>query len=378
MKNLQKTVAIFDFRKKVQSPSDLGTVSIRTYVNGKRQFLSTGVRVRSAEWSDRRWVIGRPDASDLNARIRAAIEEVDLSAGTPVHSVRKTAAPFLDWVAEQVALLDPKSTATKRHMMVLRELESWGQIRAWREVNARNISAFLTHLSRRTVNVVVDGRLVARPILQTAVYSYYRSLAKWVHLAQAHDLVSANALRALKVPRGESAQREHLTRAEVEQWLAAEPPYAYLVKARDLFAVQCGTGLAYVDLMEVDFSRVEQAGEFYTLSGVRHKTGKSFFLVLLPFAKEVLDRYGGQLPRLSNQKYNDYLKQVAAYAGIRKRISSHVGRHTYACICLSAGVRIEAVQRTLGHTDIKTTQIYARLVDQDVLAAFSASRAVEK
>ena len=65
---------------------------------------------------------------------------------------------------------------------------------------------------------------------------------------------------------------------------------------------------------------------------------------------------------------------MAAYAHIHKKISSHVGRHTYACLCLAAGVRIEAVQRTLGHTDIKTTQIYARLVDQDVLAAFAGAK----
>jgi site-specific recombinase XerD len=73
-------------------------------------------------------------------------------------------------------------------------------------------------------------------------------------------------------------------------------------------------------------------------------------------------------------KYNYYLKQVAGYAGVKKNVTSHVGRHTYACLCLAAGVRIEAVQRTLGHTDIRTTQIYAKLVDQDVVNAFANAK----
>ena len=62
------------------------------------------------------------------------------------------------------------------------------------------------------------------------------------------------------------------------------------------------------------------------------------------------------------------------YTVLKKNVTSHVGRHTYACLCLAAGVRIEAVQRTLGHTDIRTTQIYAKLVDQDVDNAFANAK----
>ena len=369
-----KISAIFDFRNKAPRPSDVGTVSIRVYNNKKQQFLSTGVRCRRSEWSDSRWVVNRKDAVELNTKIKAAYDEAVAAAGSSLHSLRHGSAPFLDWLAVEIGRARLAPGTIKHHRHLHSELEEWGRIKTFRDVNRRNIAAFLDHLASHTTTVAVNGRLVQQPISQVTICSTYRRLAKWIHLAQAQDLVPANALTGMKVSRGQSQQREHLTQAEMDKWMACELPYAHLVRARDLFTVQAGTGLAYGDLMTMDFSRIEQVGEFFTLTGRRQKTGKSFYIVILPWAKEVIDYYDGQLPRISNQKYNAALKQVAAYAHIHKKISSHVGRHTYACLCLAAGVRIEAVQRTLGHTDIKTTQIYARLVDQDVLAAFAGAK----
>lgn len=368
-----KISAIFDFRNKALHQQDVGTVSIRIFdakSNKRLQFLSTGVRCRRSEWSDSRWVVNRPDAAELNQEIRAAYDEAVAAAGAPLHSLRHGSAPFLDWLAVEIGRARLATGTIKHHRHLHSELESWGRIKTFRDVNRRNIASFLDHLASHTTTVTVNGRLVQQPISQVTICSTYRRLAKWVHLAQAQDLVPTNALTGIKVPRGQCQQREHFSQAEMNQWMTCELPYAHLIIARDLFTVQAGTGLAYGDLMTMDFSRIEKVGEFFTLTGRRQKTGKSFYIVILPWAKEVIDYYNGQLPRISNQKYNDYLKQVAAYAHIYKKVSSHVGRHTYACLCLSAGVRIEAVQRTLGHADIRTTQIYAKLVDQDVLAAF--------
>lgn len=87
----------------------------------------------------------------------------------------------------------------------------------------------------------------------------------------------------------------------------------------------------------------------------------------------IIDKYAGQakgdklLPVPSNQKMNDYLKEIAAICGIDKPISYHVARHTFATqICLSNGVPMESVSKMLGHTNIKTTQLYARITDQKV------------
>ena len=360
---------VYDFRRKVKNDTDLGTVSIRIYSNSRQQYLSTGVRIRRTEWSPTQWVIRRKDATKLNERIRQSIKEAQSACGR-VCPLRQSSAPFLDWMSDEIDKLTLTPDTIYRHKLMLQELESYGKIRTFRDVTAEKITEYLHFIAQRKTARVVDDAIVTQPIKQVSIYAYYRRLSKWIRLAMSQDLLPFNALAGLKVPRGEYAQREHLTRSELKKWLACKPVYAPLVRARDLFAMQCATGLAFVDLMEADFTRLEKSGKFYTLSGRRHKTGKAYFSVMLPFGKEVLDRYDGQLPKLSNQRYNYYLKQVAGMCGLTKRITTHVGRHTYACLCLSAGVRMEAVQRTLGHADIKTTQIYAQLVDSDVVASF--------
>ena len=97
--------------------------------------------------------------------------------------------------------------------------------------------------------------------------------------------------------------------------------------------------------------------------------------MLLDIPKMIIEKYAGQakgdklLPVPSNQKCNDYLKEIAAVCGIDKQLSFHMARHTFAItITLSNGVPIESVSKMLGHTNIRTTQIYARITDQKINA----------
>jgi site-specific recombinase XerD len=369
---LMTVAVIFDFRKKAPNANDAGTVSIRIFKNGRLQILSTGVRCRRCEWSDKRWVIKREDAADLNKRIQEAYDEALRSNGEKLHTLKSGNAPFLDWMAKEIEKLRLRNDTIYRHKLLLSELEAYGKIKTFSDVNPTKLADLMNHVAKRTRPVISNGRVVGRPISQTSVYTYWRKLARWVHLAQSRNLVAANALMGVKIPRGEYKQREHLTMEEINLWIAAEVDKPHLLLVKDMFIVQAGTGLSYVDLLETDFSRIEKRGEFYTLTGVRHKTNKPFFIVILPFALDAIKRLGNTMPSIT--KYNYYLKQVAGYAGVKKNVTSHVGRHTYACLCLAAGVRIEAVQRTLGHTDIRTTQIYAKLVDQDVVNAFANAK----
>ena len=102
----------------------------------------------------------------------------------------------------------------------------------------------------------------------------------------------------------------------------------------------------------------------------RHKTNVDSNIRLLDVPKSILIKYenslpnGKLLPTVSNQKSNEYLKEIGSICGINKKITFHLARHSFATtICLSNGVPIETVSKMLGHTNIKTTQIYARITD---------------
>ena len=142
-------------------------------------------------------------------------------------------------------------------------------------------------------------------------------------------------------------------------------------RIRDLFLFQCFTGLAYADFEKFNFEKdVEERNGKYIVSDRRKKTNEDYKIVLLTPAIEILKKYDYKLPIISNQKYNVSLKVVAQYAGIDKNITTHMGRHTFAVFALNNGVPIEIVAKMLGHTNIRTTQVYAKVLNSEVEKGF--------
>jgi len=105
----------------------------------------------------------------------------------------------------------------------------------------------------------------------------------------------------------------------------------------------------------------------------RQKTDTPVNVPLLNIPLDILKKYEGKLPKgqllpvLSNQKVNSYLKEIADLCGINKNVTFHLARHTFATTTtLSKGVPIETVSKMLGHTNIRTTQIYARITNEKI------------
>ena len=106
------------------------------------------------------------------------------------------------------------------------------------------------------------------------------------------------------------------------------------------------------------------------MAGQMVKTGVRYYVQLMPQALAVVQRYGGSLPHVAVQTYNRNLKRIAEETGITKRLTSHVGRHTFATWALHEGVPLERVSKMLGHAKITQTQRYAKVLAQDVYAEF--------
>jgi site-specific recombinase XerD len=160
--------------------------------------------------------------------------------------------------------------------------------------------------------------------------------------------------------------RTYLTEQEIELIYSKQFSYLKLRRIKDLFIFQIYTGLAYADLQALSKDNIEVGvdGRQWIVIN-RTKTGNRSAIPILPRALEVLKRYNYNLPVCSNQKFNSYLKEIATTCEISKCITTHTGRHTFATtITLSHKVPIETVSRMLGHTDLKTTQIYAKVTDQ--------------
>lgn len=130
----------------------------------------------------------------------------------------------------------------------------------------------------------------------------------------------------------------------------------------------CYSGLAFSDMMDFSPEKLENDGESMFLVGKRIKNGQEYVVLILPKAKEILEKYGYKLPKYTNQQFNHRLKELVKEAGINKNVSSHWGRHTAAMTFLNNGVRLETVSKILGHASVKITEsVYASILKRTVV-----------
>lgn len=180
--------------------------------------------------------------------------------------------------------------------------------------------------------------------------------------------------------------REFLSEQEIESLINKTFVSERLTLVRDIFIFSCFTGLAYVDVQQLSTNNIGIGidGDKWIFKN-RQKTDTESKIPLLPMALYILDKYQDHpqcvnqnrlLPILSNQKMNAYLKEIADVCEINKDLTFHIARHTFATtITLSNGVPIESVSKMLGHTNIKTTQHYAKILDKKISEDMSILKA---
>ncbi len=172
--------------------------------------------------------------------------------------------------------------------------------------------------------------------------------------------------------RYDKVNRGYLDQDELDILYTKKFSSARLSQVRDIFIFSCYTGLAYVDIFELTEDKIRKAfdGHLWIMTK-RQKTDVNTNVRLLDIPLTILERYKGKqkngkvLPVISNQKTNDYLEEIADICGIDKKITFHLARHTFAStVALGNDVPMESIQSMLGHADIKTTQIYAHVIDR--------------
>ncbi len=183
-----------------------------------------------------------------------------------------------------------------------------------------------------------------------------------------HDPFANYRPQLTKVDRG------YLTEEELKAIATKEITLPRLEQVRDIFIFSCYTGLAYIDVFNLKENNIRTSfdGNLWIMTK-RQKTNVNSNIPLLEVPKMILEKYKGKLPEgkilpvLSNQKMNAYLKEIGDLCGINKQLTFHLARHTFATtITLAKGVPIETVSKMLGHTSLKTTQIYARITDNKI------------
>jgi integrase len=205
---------------------------------------------------------------------------------------------------------------------------------------------------------------------------YAKDLKQVLDFAVTQEYIVVNKFDAFKCS-FKKVNRQFLDEQELRKVWKKKIAIARLMEVRDCYVFCCYTGYSYQDAADLKQDDV-QLGIDRTkwIFRDRGKTGKTENVPLLPIALEIIERYKKHpycitanrlLPMNSNQRYNAYLKEVASVCGIDKELTSHTARHTFATtVTLSNDVPIETVSELLGHSDIRTTQIYAKIIQKKV------------
>lgn len=376
------TKIIYDRKKKAKTEGT-GTIEVRVTVARRALYISTGVRVREKEWAAG-MVVNRPDAPVLNERLAIIYEIVDreanrcIKSGEPISTeilkakvwpVKEAASAepkFLEWVERQVEQLTVAYGTKKQYRTLVTRLHEFGEIQRWQDVTAENICAFDAWLHKRQKK---DGST----LIDSAVFKYHRSLKALLNRAVTFSKIERNPYELLrgKFKRGDRENVEYLTENEMQAIEQLEIPDELMRQSRDLFVFQMYTGLSYSDAEAFDISQYRKDGDTYTHVGERIKTGVAYVSQLLPPAIRVLEKYGMKVPQIENHVYNRALKSIGMSACIKIPLHSHLARHTFATWMLRNGAKIENVSRMLGHTNIRQTQRYAKVMAESVHEEFA-------
>lgn len=364
------TKLLFD-RRKTASRTHVGYVEVRVTIDRKQIYISTGIRVYQNEWAAG-MVVNRPDAKVLNDRLAIIVEKVDRGVNESVkrgveldtervkQMVWQSAAPgasLLDWINKQIPLLNITYGTRKRYWCLMNRLEEFGRITRWEDLTVENLTMFDNWLHQREDGKISDG----------AVYNYHKSLKAMLHRAYMFEKIERNPYDRIKLKRGEKESVEYLTEDEMQALEYMEITEGGLLEqSRDLFVFQMYTGLSYSDTQHFDLSQYRKEGDTYRHTGERIKTGIAYVSQLLPPAVRIIEKYGGRVPRIDNADYNRQLKMLGLKAGIKTTLHSHLARHTFATWMLRNGAKIENVSRMLGHTNIRHTQRYAKVLAESV------------
>lgn len=170
--------------------------------------------------------------------------------------------------------------------------------------------------------------------------------------------------------------RTFLNEDELRRIINAKFDTERLDKVRDMFLLCCFTGLSYADLFKLKAKDIQTGYDGAKWIIIKRlKTSSESRIKLLDLPLKILEKYHQKdkgkfdeplLPVISNANFNLYLKEVALKCGIDKRLTVHCGRHTLATTSLSNGLPIETLSKILGHTNIRTTQVYARILDTKI------------
>lgn len=370
-------------------------IYIRVTLNGKRVNISLKKKINIATWDEK---LQRADGTDKDSRIlNLYLNEVQSKVYRIYEDFKREEIPFTSQMVKAKFLGEDKT----RHSF--QNLVDYYNEKMQHKLHRNTMGQYKTSQRYMMEYILKEYKLTDIPLSNleygfivgfedflrsyvpksgqskignNTAMKHIKRLRKMVTLAYRMKWIERDPFVNFKM-KIEKKERGFLTDFELLSIEDLSSSIERLMVVKDLFVFSCYTGISYVDIVQLNEDNIVMGidGSPWIMAK-RVKTGAPFKIPLLPKAAILIDKYkdhyrtndtSSLLPKLSNQKLNSYLKEIADLCGIKKNLTFHMARHTFATtVTLSNGVPIETVSKLLGHTKLSTTQIYARVVERKV------------
>lgn len=303
-------------------------IVVRMNKTSRRKYISTGIRLYKNQFSDKKGFtcINHDNAKDITSgawEIYNKIEKYCLSdrclKWEDIDNWNKDLGELdsvVKFIESEMKLRNMEYNTLKAHITLVNKLNDFKNIKTFSDLNYTNIVAF-------------DKYMRDNGIGNISINKNHSLFNMYIKIAINKDLIDKTPYDRFTPPKGKNNDPVFLTIEEVEKLKGLSGLNDKLERTRDLFIFQCFTGMAYVDMQSFSKDDIQIIDKQEIIRSSRTKTDESFILLFLPDAKRIAVKYNYDLPKISNQKYNDYLKLLIAHPDINitKKVTSHMRRH---------------------------------------------------
>ena len=368
-------------RKKRLNKRGMALVQVEAYLNRKKMYFSTKIYLKPEQWdAKRKMVKNHPNANVLNRMLYeniAAIEQTELGLWQQGKSISldllknsidkplSNGRSFLTFFKEEIANSSLKESTRQNHLSTLELLQEFKKEVLFTDLTFEFVSSFDNYLQSKGyhLNTIAKHMKHLKRYINVAINKEYMDIQKY-------------AFSKYKIKSIEGSHT-HLAPEELHKFenLQLTGRYTRLQKTKDAFLFCCYAGLRYSDFTNLTSANIV---EFHQETWIIYKSVKTGMEVRLPLyllfegkGIQILQRYKDDLNSFfklkDNSNINKELNILAGLAKIDKRVSFHTARHTNATLLLYNGANITTVQKLLGHKSVKTTQVYANIMDITVV-----------
>ena len=387
---MRSTFSVLFFIRRDKKRSD-GTCPImcRITIDGVESRFNTKVYVKDSRWNVKanRVSGNSPESRNLNTRL----DDIKASLHRIYHELQRFNVVSAENIKSEFLGLDNSGETLlnifDKHNHDIASLVGISKSKATLQkykVTRKHVSSFIKKKYRvqdialKSINdmFIRDFEIYLlshERVSHNTMGKFLQLLKKILILARNNGLIIHDPFANYKI-QFKKVDRDYLTEQELNRLIKKKFSMERLEKVRDIFVFSCFTGLAYIDVKQLTQKHIRIAFDGNTwIMTRRQKSNVNVNVPLMEIPKRILEKYEGTLPDnkvlpvLSNQKMNAYLKEIADLCGIDKNLTFHLARHTFATtVTLSKGIPIETVSKMLGHTNIQTTQIYARITNEKI------------